>query len=787
MKNTTLLALLLIFSIQLSAQNSTQYSLVSVLLEDGKTIEDLAALGLEVDHGVYVPNRFVRNYFTKRELDKIHAAGFQTKILIEDWNEYFRNKNIQSRRVECAEGAGSTVRNYEIPSNFSLGDYGGAYYTYQDMLDILADMKTKFPNLITAAEPIGNFVTHDNNQILWLRLSNNADIDENEPEVLYTALHHAREPMSMTQLIFYMWYLLENYEKEEWVTYLLDHTELYFVPCLNPDGYLYNEFTNPEGGGLWRKNRKDNMDGEFGVDLNRNYSYEWGFDDRGSSPFTDSEVYRGPSPASEPETQAINFFCEEHEFVTALNYHSYGNLLIYPWGFSDMLSDDSTTFRNIGEAMILQNNYFAGTGSETVGYTVNGDADDWMYGEKDIYSMTPEVGSDFWTDASEIIPNCRANVWQNMVNAFVPHEFGWIKELSGIKINNQDEFISYELTRAGLTAGDLTVSLDGISSEILSTGNTQIYQLNMDEKVLDSISYNLKTDIPDGTKLQFLLTVSSSQVSWADTITKVYEGNTNPPDFVDNGDNFDNWVATGDWGVDERHFYSAPTSIGDSPNENYGRNENSLIQLSEPFDFSTVETARLNFWAKWDIEQGYDYAQILGSTNGQDFVPLCGLYTKSGTDRQDFEQPLWDAQSDWVPEEIDLSDYVGSEEVYIRFRFISDQFSHGDGFNFDDMTLTTKSVGDPSSVSFNENDFERIAVHPNPSSKNFVVEFLNSKNLIRNGDLVIYNGTGKVIYSESIEGEHTVINTQNWEAGIYFLQTFSNGQRTNSEKIILLK
>jgi len=206
--------------------------------------------------------------------------------------------------------------------------------------------------------------------------------------------------------------------------------------------------------------------------------------------------------------------------------------------------------------MVIQNNYFAGTGTETVGYTVNGDADDWMYGEKDIYSMTPEVGSDFWTDASEIIPNCRANVWQNMVNAYIPHEFGWLKELSENKINEQDGFINYQLTRAGLTAGDLTVSLKGISDEILSTGNLQSA-------------------------------------------------------FVDNADNFDNWATTDQWGIDEEHFYSAPSSIGDSPNENYGRNENNLLQLLAPFDLSTVEKARLNFWAKWDIEQGFDYAQIL--------------------------------------------------------------------------------------------------------------------------------------------------------------------------------
>ena len=56
---------------------------------------------------------------------------------------------------------------------------------------------------------------------------------------------------------------------------IVDSTEMYFIPCVNPDGYVYNETTNPNGGGYWRKNRRNNNDGSYGVDLNRNYGYEW--------------------------------------------------------------------------------------------------------------------------------------------------------------------------------------------------------------------------------------------------------------------------------------------------------------------------------------------------------------------------------------------------------------------------------------------------------------------------------------------------------------------------------
>ena len=98
----------------------------------------------------------------------------------------------------------------------------------------------------------------------------------------------------MVSLIYFMQYILSQYGTDPEITCLINNRELYFVPCANPDGYVYNQTTNPNGGGFWRKNRRNNGDGTFGVDLNRNFDYNWGFDNNGSSPITSSEVYRGP-------------------------------------------------------------------------------------------------------------------------------------------------------------------------------------------------------------------------------------------------------------------------------------------------------------------------------------------------------------------------------------------------------------------------------------------------------------------------------------------------------------
>lgn len=136
-----------------------------------------------------------------------------------------------------------------------------------EVLDQLDLMSFLYPNLISVRKPIGNFKTWENNSIYWVKISDQPETDESEPEVLYTGLHHARELISVSQTIYYMWYLLENYNKDPRIKQTIDHTELYFVPVMNPDGYNYNiagyepdedVFTRNH-----RKNMRDNDDSGF--------------------------------------------------------------------------------------------------------------------------------------------------------------------------------------------------------------------------------------------------------------------------------------------------------------------------------------------------------------------------------------------------------------------------------------------------------------------------------------------------------------------------------------------
>jgi len=219
-----LLFVFLLFTITLSAQSPEKYSLISVVLDDENTIEKLASLGIETDHGTYIEGKYFKTFFAEREAASIKAAGFQTKVQIEDWDKYFSTKKVMTRTGHCEERTGNS-KVYPIPDNFQLGSIAG-HFSYQEMLDNLDSMAAKYPDLITPRAEIGTIRTYEDNPIYWMRMSKNAAVDENEPEVFYNALHHAREPMSLTQLIFFMWYALENYGTNEEVTYLLDKPNL---------------------------------------------------------------------------------------------------------------------------------------------------------------------------------------------------------------------------------------------------------------------------------------------------------------------------------------------------------------------------------------------------------------------------------------------------------------------------------------------------------------------------------------------------------------------------------
>ena len=182
-------------------------------------------------------------------------------------------------------------------------------------------------------EVIGHSV--QGREIIALKVTQGAGLpDGTRPAVFYNAAQHAREWISVEVNRRLLHYFVDNYGQDAEVTNLVNTRELWFVLVANPDGYQYTFDTER----LWRKTLRDN-DGDSqitnadGVDPNRNFDEHWNYDDEGSSSQFSSETFRGVGPASEPETQAMQGLLDRLHFKFMVNYHSYGQLLLYSFGW----------------------------------------------------------------------------------------------------------------------------------------------------------------------------------------------------------------------------------------------------------------------------------------------------------------------------------------------------------------------------------------------------------------------------------------------------------------------
>ena len=189
------------------------------------------------------------------------------------------------------------------------------YTSYPECVDFFKQAQKTNPNLFKV-ESIGQ--TYEDRDIIAVTITNNVKTNKDKPALLYTGTIHAREWIGIELSLSFAKYILEHIDYDPQLNEILDRTTLYMVPCANPDGFEYsrNHFA------FWRKNRRRNEDGSFGVDLNRNF--EVGFE---KNNIMTSNVYSGPHPFSEPETIALRDFALQHPNITiALDYHSQGNV-----------------------------------------------------------------------------------------------------------------------------------------------------------------------------------------------------------------------------------------------------------------------------------------------------------------------------------------------------------------------------------------------------------------------------------------------------------------------------
>jgi carboxypeptidase T len=291
----------------------------------------------------------------------------------------------------------------------------GEYHTVAETAAEMSAYVAAHPS-IARLDTIG--LSLEGRSILAVEISDNVGVDEGEPEALVVGCHHARELMSVEIPLYLMRRLLDGYGTDPVITSLVNGRSIWIVPLLNPDGHVYVEQNSGgQPGSWWRKNRRPNADGSYGVDLNRNYGYRWAWDNVGSSGTPASEVYRGTAPFSEPEAVAFRDFVNAHAFTISASIHSYGELFLYPWGYSTLDTPDHSVFHAMGDSVALQNGYLAGNPKSGAIYLTNGDLDDWMYGDTSArpaaFAFTFEVNTaaqgGFGPPDNLIPPTCEEN------------------------------------------------------------------------------------------------------------------------------------------------------------------------------------------------------------------------------------------------------------------------------------------------------------------------------------------------------------------------------------------
>ena len=576
------------------------------------------------------PDTQVRiHYQSKTDWIDLHKSGLDIINEGDGWvDAIVSGSDVTSMRarglaVDVVHQSVSTFyRERLLSETLSPQDMGG-YLTLDEINAKIDSLVALHPGIVSTKVNIGNTVQL---RPMWaIKISDNPNVDESEPRVLYTAAIHAREVITPKIIFNFIDYLVNNYGTDTAVTNLVDNRELWFVPCVNPDGYRYNQTTNPGGGGMWRKNRQENSDFTYGVDLNRNFGYQWGIDNVGSSPSGSAETFRGESAFSEPETQHMRDFITAKDFRITLYFHSYSNLILWPWGYVREYTADEEIFQQMGDSMTQFNGYAPGPGWSL--YLTNGDSDDWGYGEQSSktknFAFTIECGNGsdgFWPQLSRVPQLVSENLGPCL----------FLARIAGSE-------------------------------------------------------YQLRTPVQPTVNVLPAVDSTSYTVSWtlADTLNPAvdysFEELANPYTTTDSATGTTNWASTG-FTVSSARSHSSSTSFYS------GTGDNLYATLDSRFPYHVGANDTLKFWTFYNVEANWDYCYAEVSTDGISFTPIAGNITTNsnpfGTNRGN---GITGSSGGFVQGRFPLTGYVG-QDVYFRLSYLTDGATFEEGFYVDDIS-----------------------------------------------------------------------------------------------------
>jgi len=714
-----LAACICVAAIDADAQEKPKYSQIKINVKKSN-VAALQESGIDLDHAFYnEEEETITTTVDDKEIKKLKNAGVKFQVTVDDEEEDFLRRNNpreffkydnsrstanQTGRLLFNTPDKSVLNTIVTPAAFNPGSMGG-YLTFAEMKRELDSMVMNYPGLVRL-DSIGR--TYENRAIWAVTISGNVSTGLIKSQVLYTGMHHAREPLAMTNLIFFMQYLLENYSTDNRIKEIVDQREMVFIPCLNPDGYVYNQTTNPNGGGLWRKNRQPNSDRSLGQDLNRNYGFGFDYPNNGSSDVTTDQTYHGDSAFSAMETQLIKQYLRTKNFKFALNYHAYGGYWIngYCVPTGTLTATDQTIINTTRAIATRHNIYKVGTPLETVGYNANGTSDDWFMGgdvgiRQPVYAISPEVGlglTTFWPAASTIIGYCKDVLYSNLQTALYAGSYVDVDDRSSMALTTLTGTFNFVVRRVG--GDDLAVTITVLPLENISTVGAPVLISTLPNYLTAataSISYTLPNTITSGRRVRFVVKTETGGITMLDTVTKFFNPVVLLQDDMETGTmgkTGAKWTSS-TWNYSTASANSGTRSLTESPSGTYTASSTRTINTTATFNLSDATFAYLSFWTRYRSQNGHDKLQVKVSTNGTTYTALPGVHTIAESKGTLAGVPsLTGYQDYWVREIIDLKSVTGTgaTSVRVRFEFTSDGSINDDGFYIDDVQLIKSTV-----------------------------------------------------------------------------------------------
>ncbi len=283
----------------------------------------------------------------------------------------------------------------------AASDYPPGYTGFHTYEEMAAEVEA-----IAAAHPsiVGRFSigrSHQGRELWAAKVSDNVEVDEREPEVLFDGLHHGNEPMSLEMTLAILRWLTEGYGTDPRITNIVDNREIWIVFAVNPDGQAYDYASGTLRN--WRRNRQPTPGTtSVGTDLNRNYPYRWGGGGKTSANPASSN-YRGPAPLSAPESRALRDFVAgrvvdgRQQITIAASFHEFGRKVMWPYAYTTtnvpagMTADDRNALARLGTGMAAASGYRAIQASDL--YVAAGTSADELYGRWRIFAYTFELSA----------------------------------------------------------------------------------------------------------------------------------------------------------------------------------------------------------------------------------------------------------------------------------------------------------------------------------------------------------------------------------------------------------